>query len=286
MKKISLLIVLLFGITVVFAQEEVKAPKRDYSVFFPKQGSIVLGADMSQFVKFIGGQTFGRISGDTEDQAVGAFQNDFFGKYFLDKNLALRARLGFNVNNFTRRGFVRDDNAYFTNPSKDPETKTVDTWKQRNLGFELGIGAELRRSLWRLQGYVGGEVFIGYGYTKDEFIYGNPIADGNTNPSVTTDFQWATFAPGGGRILKSKDSYLTYGASVFTGVDYFFCKNLSLGLEFSLQGIAFYFPEVVGITEKWEHDQVYTRKNPDMIKPTRTSFGIQPITYLNLHFYF
>jgi hypothetical protein len=283
---------------VLFAQvaEEVIAPKKDYSVFFPDAGTIILGADAAQFIKFLGAQTFGRINNNMSDSdtPVQGYQGNLFGKYFLSDKVALRARLEMMFLNQTKQEFVRDDYQYYNDPYSTD--LTVDKYKGKNGLFTLGIGAEYRRSLWRLQGYIGGELFFGMGYGNHRFEYGNSITDFNQNPS-TTNFvlqdQYGNtlrnmYPSINGRpylrILNTKGKNFNYGGTVFTGVDYFFSKNVSLGLEFDLRANATYECESVGVVERWANNRLETRE--EAITPTGRSFQIMPIGYLNLMFYF
>lgn len=303
MKKLSLIIALLFCFVVGFTQndnvEVKKIAKKDYSVFFPKAGDIALGTDATQWIRFIGSETFGRINNNNyEDTPVTGFKSDLFGKYFLSNNLALRARLGFGFNCFTTREFVRDDYQYKQDPFS--EQRTVDTWKHKDGAFELGVGAEIRRSLWKLQGYAGAELFVGYGYAINKYEYGNAVTEANPTPSTTNfydpdfgiysinpNFAWiTTFVPTNYyRLLNTKAiNTINYGGSIFAGVDYFFNRNVSLGVEFDLQARAYYTGETKAVAETWKYNEVYTKEI--VIRPTQSGFRFHPMGRLNLMFYF
>jgi hypothetical protein len=287
MRKIIIVsIALIFAMANVFAQEEGKKDRggKDFSEILPQAGDIALGLDMANFIKSINNSITNASSANT----IVAFQTDFFGKYFLTDRSALRARLGININNATNRAFVRDDAANLLNPALDnpiTEAKTVDVHKQRNTTLELGIGYEYRRSLWRVQGYVGGELFGGVTLNKDIFEYGNPMTDANQNPSSTYNSATVGISSGSYRPLESvKGNTMILGAAIFIGADFFICKNLSLGAEFDLEGRYRRTGEKSYKTETWFLNQAYTAEEKQI--PVTSSFKLQPTGRFNLSIYF
>jgi len=302
MKKIFLIIILTATtFSYVFSQTPEKEiiAEKDYSVYLPQAGDFSLGVDMGNFIEFIGSTIFGNLVNRVEDasemqigdrlNAVQAFQSDIFGKYFLTDTRALRARLGIGINNSTIREFIKDDFAAINDPFS--EVKTVDTRIQRFYSVELGVGMEFRRSLWRVQGYVGGEVFGGYSHRNLSFEYGNNITAVNQNPSMAQNWLDENgnieniSSANGNRILnKNKINTYNYGLGLFVGADYFISRNLSFGVEFKLEGRAFHTGEVSAITEGWRLDNVYTKE--ELVTPRTRGFSLVPITYLSFAFYF
>lgn len=288
MKKIFL-IIMISVVTFSFASAQTEVtPEKDYSVYFPKQGDFALGADMAYFVKFVGNTIFNNGMGDPAYPGVNAFQSDFFGKYFLTENQAVRARLGIGIDNSKIRNFVQDDNKLIFDPFSD--AKVVDTRIQRMSGAELGVGMELRRSLWRLQGYVGGEVFFGYNRQKLSYEYGNEVTSANQTPTSTA-FNFDPISGTSENIIGNKRvlSYnginqINYGLGAFVGVDYFISRNISLGFEFKLEGRATRTGEATAITETWKSDQLFVKE--ELMMPVSTSFALKPVTYFSLMFYF
>jgi hypothetical protein len=283
MKKLSIVLVCVFCSFALFAQENENGKnKKDYSDLFPKAGTFAVGLDAAQIVKFIGAQTFGWFNNNASiDSPIAAFQSDFFGRYFLLDKLALRVRFGLDVHNYTERGFVRDDYKFFNDPFSEEET--VDAHKYRNSKFELGIGAEYRRSLWRLQGYVGGELFFGYGYVNNSYEYGNAITEMNQNPT-THNFGNNILGSGVRALKRENDKTFYYGGGLFLGVDFFIAKNVSVGVEFNLRAEASYTGEIADITESWQHNKVFIKEK--LITPANSDFQIKPLGFLNLMFYF
>jgi hypothetical protein len=286
MRKIIIVsIALIFAMANVFAQEEGTKNRggKDFSEILPHAGDIALGLDMANFIKSINNSITNASSGNT----IVAFQTDFFGKYFLTDRSAIRARLGIRVNNSTDRVFVRDDAANLLNPSLDnpiTEAKTVDIYKRRVTTLELGIGYEYRRSLWRVQGYVGGELFGGVTFNKNIFEYGNPVTEANQTPSTTT-FPSSGANVNGFRPLESvRGNTMALGAAIFIGADFFICRNLSIGAEFDLEGRYTRTGELSYKTETWLLNQAYTAE--ERLKPVISSFGLNPTGRFNLSLYF
>jgi hypothetical protein len=280
-------IALVFVMTNVFAQEEVKKEKdrggKDFSEILPHAGDFALGLDMANFVKTINNSITNAATGNT----VVAFQSDFFGKYFLTDRSAVRARLGIVINNRTDRQFVRDDAKNLLNPPIDPllEEKTVDVHKVRNTTLELGIGYEYRRNLWRVQGYVGGEIFGGVNLHRDIYEYGNPMSDVNQTPSSAYTSPGIGLNAGSYRPLESvKGNTMILGAAIFIGADFFICRNLSIGAEFDLEGRYNRTGEIGFKTETWLLQQAYTTE--ERLVPVTSSFGLRPTGRLNLSIYF
>ena len=289
-------IVFIFTVGTVFAQTEGTAKKkrvvRNLTEILPKAGDFALGLDMAQFIKSINNSITNAAAGNT----VTAFRDDFFGRYFVTDRQALRIRFGMNIHNATVRRFVSDDAANLLNPVGSnliTEAKTVDEWKQKNTTLELGIGYEYRRSLWRVQGYAGGEVFGGLNMQRSIFTYGNPMTATNQTPSTTTWLGWSndpvTGAPkpntdpmntGSYRGLEAKAFGFTAGAALFIGADFFISRNISIGAEFDLEGKYERWNEQTMKTETWIVDKAYTAE--EKIKPISSNFGLNPIGRLNL----
>ena len=268
-----------FALGNVFAQEEKGRERKDFSEILPQSGDIALGLDLANFIKTINNSVTNPTTGPT----VKAFQSDFFAKYFVSNKGAIRARLGILINNYTDREFVRDDNAYFLNPISQGnpllEKLTVDVYKSRFTNLELGIGYEFRRSLWRVQGYVGMEVFGGMTLARERLEYGNPMTKENQNPSIGYSDTLKGY-----RMLESKSNGFTCGAAAFIGADLFLCRNVSIGAEFYFEGRYNHWGERVAKSETWLLEQAYVAE--EYLKPITSSFKLTPMGRLNLMIYF
>jgi hypothetical protein len=290
MKKLIIIsLVIAFGSATAFAQEPVKQEKvkkerenKDFSEILPHAGDFALGIDLANFIKSINNS----ITNANAANTVVAFQNDFFGKYFLTDRSALRVLLGIGIHNVRNRDFVRDDVANLTNPlGNNPlvEIKTVDVHKDRNTTLELGIGYEYRRNLWRVQGYAGAEVFGGVTLHKDILEYGNPMTSTNQTPTSTSiDWTKDIYRP----LESVGGNTMTLGAAIFAGADIFICRNLSLGAEFNLAGRYNRIGEKSMQVETWLLQQAYTANVLDKHKPVTSSFNLIPSGRLNLSVYF
>ncbi len=269
--------------------------KKDLSELFPKKGECALGFDMANIIKFIGNSysangTFGYPAFGMIEPSHRNFTifPTIFMKYFLSDNMAVRLRLGIGIDNVTIRDFIFDDVANLTNPLANSwltSMQTVDVKRDRNTQFELGIGAEMRKTLWRVQGYMGTELFAAYNYHREFYTYGNAISKTNQTPT-TSDFLGlgGTINPAV-RVLEVRGgNTFTYGGGLFTGVDFFISKNVSIGGEFDVYIYGNYTSEEIGVGETWRVDQVLVGERP--LTPYRTGFNVTPAGFLNLHVYF
>ncbi|MGI6291054.1 MAG: hypothetical protein ACOXZH_01285 [Bacteroidales bacterium] len=290
MKKLIVIVISLFF---ALSASQAQDAKKDLSELFPKKGENALGFDMATIIKFVGNSysangTFGFPANSIVEPSHRSFSlfPTVFWKYFLTDNLALRARFGLGINNTTIRDFVFDDVANLLDPLANSwltSAQTVDVMRDRNTEFELGIGAEMRRTLWRVQGYAGAELFIAYNFHREFYTYGNAISKTNQKPT-TSDFAGGTINPAV-RVLEVRGgNTLTYGGGLFTGVDFFISKNVSLGGEFDLYLGGKYTSEEIGAGETWRADQVFVAERP--LTPYRTGFNVNPAGFLNLHIYF
>jgi len=280
----------IFAIGTVSAQRQEQGKKevetKNFTEILPYAGDWALGLDMAAFTKSI----LNSITNPRSNNTVRAFQSDFFGKYFLTDKSALRIRLGVEVNTFTERQFVRDDAKWMLNPVNDNPflmDKTVDVWKNRNTGIELGIGYELRRTLWRVQGYVGAEVFGRIDFARNFYEYGNAMTELNQTPESW--YSRYRYNPATGsyiyyRPLDSKTFGFSAGGGIFVGADLFLCRNLSIGAEFNLDARYTRWNEQTTKIETWLYDQAYTKEEKEI--PVYSGFGINPMGRLNLMIYF
>ncbi|MDR2083739.1 MAG: hypothetical protein LBP67_01935 [Bacteroidales bacterium] len=285
MKKLRILLLTLFVIPAICnAQID--------EDFFPNTGTKSIGLDLGYLLKGI--SNFGE---DDIDNIVKSYQSAIFLRTFLSKNLALRTRLDIGINNSKTLLYVRDDNTFRNDPMA-VNPVTIDTRKERNTYFELGVGLEYRHNVWRLQGYCGGELFGGANIKKLHFEYGNAITAENKLPS-TANFgnnfisQLPNQSPtsnmvyNGYRILDyDKLKTITLGVAAFVGVDFFICKNISIGPEFRLAASYNFVGESNAITEEWSSITNDVSVGEQPIYPKSSFFTLKPTGYLNLMFYF
>ncbi len=268
--------------------------KKDHSELFPKAGNFSLGLDMSNMIKFIGnsfssnGRTNFPSNSMVDPSSTAVSVNPtIYGRYFLTDNVATRIRLGIGVNNSTSRRFVYDDVANIGNPfNNDPllYEKTVDEFKRRNSRYELGIGLEKRKNLWRMQGYGGAEVFAAYIHQKATYTYGNAFSLTNQTPT-TYDFSRSTVINATQRTLDTKGgNTIHYGTGLYAGADFFITRNISIGAEFNLFIYGSFTSEQMGTYETYELGRVYTVESK--LIPNSTSFQTSQLGTFNLSVYF
>lgn len=283
MKKIIISLLFITSVLHVgFAQNNTNTKKgdRDYSHVLPQAGDFSLGMDMGNFIKVMNNN----IAGNNNDDMVSAFKADIFGRYFLSNDRALRAHLAFGVDNSTNRVFVVDDVANLNSVVGDhPLTmiKTVDMKRVHNTTMELGIGYEFRRSMRRVQGYAGAEVFGGMNLHSQTYEYGNGMGAANQKP--TSAFQ-PTFGLGYRPVSTKGGNAAILGFGLFAGADFFISRNISIGAEFAFEARYKYTTELRELTETWLMDKVYVHE--ELVRPSQSSFNVKPVGRFNLSFYF
>ncbi len=291
MKKfIIIFISALISAPMVFGQND----KTDYSEWFPEAGDFALSVDMANVIQFIGNSFssegrsgFPNYSMVEPSNTSVSVNPTFYGRYFLTEYSAIRIRLGVGIDNSTSRVFVYDDVANIDNPlNDDPLTseKTVDEYKRRNNRVELGLGIEQRKNLWRMQGYLGAEVFGAYIQNSSTFTYGNAMSATNQTPT-TYDFSDNNSKSPVLRTLEiNGGSTYHYGGGIYTGADFFLTKNISMGIEYNLFFFGSLTTEESGITETYKLEQVYNAETK--ITPVNTGFHSAQLGTLNLSVYF
>jgi hypothetical protein len=228
MKKVKFLALGVLLSAGVMAQEQAQTSStlttKKGTVIFPQAGDYALGFDAIPVLNF--GLNAVNIMNNTGDKAqhpgYAGVNQVLFGKYFLNDNLAVRARLGINTNNTTTRTFG-DDPLY--DGTGDAENILLSTTNAANSAYNFGAGLEWRRGHNRLQGYYGAEALLGFGTnrtnTKYEIAYNQRAEDVNYVDE------------GDSRTLKDNDGVsFMVGARGFVGVEYFVAPKISIGAEF------------------------------------------------------
>jgi hypothetical protein len=286
MKRLFFSLAALAAITVGNAQQHPKQhfQHRDDDIIalemvrlLPKKGDLATGVDVAGMVKFIGNSISDQ---KMEGDAVSPLGGDFFAKYFLTDKIALRAHVGVGASNYTRRRFVRDD--VKVELYEEYDARTTDIEQHRSSSFMLGLGAEYRRGLRRVQGYAGAEVILQCYSQNTQYEYGNAITSSNRTPSYVLGYQNYS----GERDLRRSSKSFSGGLTLFTGVDYFFSRNVSLGFEFSLSGLATRTKAQKHSFEVWDTELDEYRKTEEDSMPKQGDFSINPAAGANLMFYF
>jgi hypothetical protein len=266
MKKIIISALFAMGMLGAYAQTtdapatataDVPLTKSGYK-FLPEKGDYALGIDATPFLEYIGNAFNGTLNQDGPGfQGVNAFGDiTIYGKYFLEANRAVRAKLLINTGTETYKETVRDDYAYYQQPGYNGQT-VVDTRKVTGTNIGLIAGYEFRRGYRRLQGFYGGEVGVQYNTRgTNVYEYANPITADNTNPS--TGFLANEIDPVTGFMVRTTEinprNQLGVIVGGFVGVEYFILPKLSIGGEFNLQFSGYNQGQTEITRETWNAD--------------------------------
>lgn len=240
MKKIFILACCLLGVaTLSHAQDQgtrvENSPlltKNGYR-YLPVKGDYAIGIEATPFFEYLG-NAFNNSS-DNKAPLFNGVDNTIYGKYFLENNRAVRAKLRINIGSDTYKGIVPDDERRANNPL-DVDATATDIMKVKSTDIELRVGYEFRRGHGRVQGFWGGEVGFNFVSGSYKYDYANPMTAANQAPS-TWDFadQNPTSVPNGNRATEAKlGKGFGFTAAGFVGIEYFFAPHLSLGGEFNL----------------------------------------------------
>ncbi len=204
--------------------------KRGISLL-PEAGDFAIGIDATPFLNYLG-NFFNQAGSNTAPYFEGV-DYKIYGKYFLESDRAIRAKLMFNIGNDKYDYVVADDERRTNNPL-DVNATTLDVSNYSNTSVGLSVGYEFRRGRGRIQGFYGGEVGVGFETSKIKYEYGNPITAANPFPTT-----WFGYNSDNTRTTEYKNgNTISAGVAGFVGVEYFFAPQLSIGGEFNL-GFAF-----------------------------------------------
>ncbi|MDR1865126.1 MAG: hypothetical protein LBR08_06080 [Bacteroidales bacterium] len=216
--------------------DNVPVNKRGIAIL-PKAGDHVIGVSADPFLVYLG-----NFFGKTTTNASPEFKWDdvtFYGKYFLEDNRAIRAKLRVGYSSDQTKYFITNDHISANDPL-NPDATTADVVKTGTQGLGLSAGYEFRLGRGRLQGFYGAEVSLGYDKENITYTYGNPMTDVNQAPTTFDDTtNPPTEAHKSSRATETKGGLaVNAGLGGFIGVEYFFAPKISIGGEFGL-GLSF-----------------------------------------------
>ena len=202
-------------------------------------GQLFNGALANNYAEF-GGQAF--IGGDVNTvpfQKIAPLMS-VSGKYFLDKETALRVNLGLIYQRTNAKTYALDDAELAVNPFS--QKKVIDTHLNSNTGMSLMVGLEKRAGKERLQGVYGAGLLFAMNNVYDKYTYGNAITDinqaptesnGGSLPAAMTGFAY-------NRLIKDYNmgASLHAGVVTFVGVEYFIVPKISIGGEVNFTALA------------------------------------------------
>jgi len=255
----------------------------------PQAGDMGLSMDASPFLDFAGNilnNTAGNNAPTVLATNGGFLNSQITFRYFLEDNMAVRARVGISQTTTTTTNLVQQDN------QTDPNVRVEDRQVQSANGFNVAGGIEMRRGNGRLQGYYGGELAVSK--TNNSFFreYGNALTQDNQAPRSTVGF--GAVANNGVANLENRliASYggrnVTVGLNGVIGAEYFFGPRMSIGAEFILGFGLGFEQEGENQTEEWSDDgiefTVTPSENKRFIRDFTTNPGNGGNVTLNLYF--
>lgn len=260
----------------------------------PKAGDFAIGVSVNPFASYLGNMFNG--SDDNDAPWLIGQNYELTGKYFLRDNRAIRFSVDFGFYRNEMMDFVPDQARLITEPEVINPTVADRRFEKYNY-FSVSAGYEFRRGYGRLQAFWGGEAYFAIDKNTGTAKYGNAMTDINQTPATSNfngDGSWNYV---GERMLSYKDTYFTFGAKAFIGVEYFIAPKISLGAELGLrfgykwlsQGVGKFetYDANAGGVRTWE--ERYTMNVPWYdIDATgdELTFTTTPDGNINLTFYF
>ncbi len=268
MKRKVLLAATLFSTALSFAQEksegnyctefpcEDKVLNKKGHAILPKEGDIALGFNAVPMLDLVfNSLRYVSIMGNSAPTAVNvaapavqyvqASNNQIVGKYYLDAQTAIRARVGINTLSGSMINRVQDAEVMYQatlGTTQDIQAASLirveDKLKYSKSNIVFAAGYEKRRGYRRLQGFYGGEIGIGSTHAKQSVTYGNAFSD-VYEVEYTTNFN--TFAtsvqgPTSPRTVRNLSTRerggFRFGLRGFIGVEYFVFPKISVSAEY------------------------------------------------------
>lgn len=237
-------------------------------------GQFFNGAGANNYAEF-GGQAY--VGGDVNTvpfQKIAPLMS-VSGKYFLDKETALRVNLGLIYQRTNTKTYARDDAEFAVNPFS--QKKVTDTYLRNNTGMSLMVGLEKRAGKERLQGIYGAGLLFAMNSIVDKYTYGNAITDINQAP---TESNGGTVPAKSGfaynRVLKNYNLGNTMHAGIvtFVGVEYFLIPKLSIGGEVNFTALASFDKAQYQELEGFSTVDVAKREWTELVSPSSNQITI------------
>ncbi len=211
----------------------------------PEKGDCGFGLDANPFFNYLA-QIFSVGPGNPFPTFHFVDGQSFYGKYYIEDNIAIRGVVRF--------GYLKDVNSRFVikdQNESDPFIKVKDTRTQHYTNFSIGADYLIYRGYGRLRGFYGTGLHCGFGNFNESFEYGNPMNEENPSP---TSYNWGNNLPyisnGSARVLEKKEKMgFAISAQALVGAEYFFAPKISIGGEF---GFGVFYANYDHRTEKLE----------------------------------
>lgn len=198
------------------------------------------------------------------------------GKYFLDKETAVRVNLGLIYQRSFTKTYSQDDADHAINPFS--QQKVIDTKLSKNTGLSLMAGIEKRAGKERLQGIYGAGLLVAATTATDKYTYGNAITDINQAPSESNGGSLPAPLTGFAynRLLKDYNLGATWHAGIvtFVGVEYFFMPKMSIGGEVNFTALASFDKAQYQELEGFSTVDVDRREWTELVSPSSNQITI------------
>ncbi len=222
-KTITIVAASIIGVS-AFAQD---LTSKKGELFLPEAKEIGLSVEATPFLNYLG-----NFFGKTNNNNAPTFnflnnRQSIAIKYFLDAKSAIRASIRIGIRN------QKDDIIFpVTTGPVNNQVRTEYTDKRTITGNDviIGVGYEARRGKTRLQGYYGGDFYVGTGKSKTEYEYALALSSTSV-PAVPQHINRFNGADND-VIDRTGGREFTVGLRGFIGAEYFILPKLSIGGEF------------------------------------------------------
>lgn len=238
-------------------------------------GQFFNAAGANNYAEFGGQAYIGNNVNTVEFQKINPLMS-ISGKYFLDKETAVRVNLGLIYQRTFTKTYSDDDAAHKVDPfSKD---KVIDTKLVKNTGMSLMAGIEKRAGKERLQGVYGAGLLFAVNNRVDKYTYGNAITDINQHPSESNGGSLPAPLDGFSynRALKNYNfaPSLHAGIVTFVGVEYFIIPKMSVGGEVNFTALASFDRAQYQELEGFSTVDVARREWTELVSPSSNTITI------------
>ncbi|MFZ5941303.1 MAG: hypothetical protein ACOYXB_12100, partial [Bacteroidota bacterium] len=217
------ILLLLFSAATINGQD---TPVENISDVIEKPaGEFAIGMDALPVINFAG-----NIFNSNGNNSLKLNTLTLNGKYYLKTNSALTMYVAVSDNVSRNSYFVRDDEAFFSDPLS--EARVVDERTIHTSAYDLGVGYQRYVGSRRLKGFYGIIASCGYESMTNKLSYGNPITENNTRPSTVFGYE----SEDGRALFMDFGTEYRIQAGLQAGVEYFFTGELSLALNLSASG--------------------------------------------------
>ena len=206
-------------------ESETKTSKEiDYR---PRAGQFSIGFDAVPVIDLALNTV--NIMNDTGQQGAGlnSFVNGYdqtlYGKYYWTRDMAIRARVAFNVQSDSVS--VNSDNPIDVQSGAETIGEVTTSTSNSTTNILLGGGVEWRHGGNQVQAFYGAEGLIGFGGQSTSTSYGWDFGQAAADAGVIQDGSRRS-------VGTTQGSSFSLGARGFAGVEFFLMEDVSLSAEF------------------------------------------------------